>query len=648
MPSPSELPPVTIGTAGHIDHGKTLLVEQLTGMRADRPQERERGMTIDIGYAEMRAEDGQRIGFVDLPGHERFIRNMVAGATGIDLALLVVAADDGVMPQTREHLDILGLLGVCKGVAVLNKIDLVDEELRGLAMEELQDYLVGSTLDGAPVLACSAATGEGVPELRNTLLGLVSGVATAPHPGAFFMAIQRRFAAAGFGCIVTGVPGAGSIRSGDAVEILPAGKKVRVRAIEVYHEKTENARAGHRTALNLAGAHHEEVARGMVVAAPGVYRPSRHLAASLALLPGARRPLRHGVELRVLSGTAEEMATLFLTRGPELAPGQQALVELRCSNPVTVFDGAPYIVRTSNARETVGGGRIIAALETPLRRKDIQRQQQLRAWETALPDPARRLLTALELGGELQPGPLAVRCQLDREASGLLVERLLQEGKLAQLQGGALVAADTIEQAVAALPGVLTALHAQQPLAQMLPIAAARDAAGISEALFMTALGRLGAQVVVDGRAVQLATHEVRIGEDTAEAARRVQDCLRDARFAPPARSKVAEATGLDDGEVEAAFVLLTDRGEVREVAPGLLFLKETLDEGVRLLQAVAQKRGSFEPVEAKAAFGGISRKWLIPLLEYYDRLGATRRGGNSRNLTKRGEAMARGGIDAT
>ncbi|MCK6461956.1 MAG: selenocysteine-specific translation elongation factor, partial [Planctomycetes bacterium] len=228
--------PLTVGTSGHIDHGKTLLVERLTGMRADRPYERERGMTIDIGYAEMRTEDGRRIGFVDLPGHERFVRNMVAGATGIDLALLVVAADDGVMPQTREHVDILSLLGVKRVLVALNKIDTVDAEMRELAREELREFLDGTWLKGAEILPCSAATGEGVDALRARILALVAETEAKEDPRAFFLAVQRTFAAAGFGCIATGVPAAGVVRTGDELELLPAARRVRVRAIEIYHE----------------------------------------------------------------------------------------------------------------------------------------------------------------------------------------------------------------------------------------------------------------------------------------------------------------------------------------------------------------------------------------------------------------------------
>jgi len=638
-----ERPPLTIGTAGHIDHGKTLLIERLTGMRADRPYERERGMTIDIGYAEMRAPDGRRIGFVDLPGHERFIRNMVAGATGIDLALLVVAADDGVMPQTREHLEILDLLGVRRGLVVLNKVDLVDEEMRELATEELRDFLEGSSLQGAPIFACSAATGEGIEELRATILATLHEVAHADDPGAFFCAIQRSFAAAGFGCIVTGVPAAGRIAVGDDVELLPAHEKGRVRAIEIYHEAAPEARAGHRTALNLAGIHHEKAQRGMVVAAPGVYRPARHIAIDLRLLGSARRALRHAAPVRFLTGTLEGMASVYLLEGSALAPGERALVEIRLKDPIPVRDGAAFIVRTDNARETLGGGRVVAALAEPIGRKRTALHERLRRWAGVLDDPAARIGFLLAEEGALAPAELARRAQLE---AGWVKAHLAAREDAVALPGGAWTTAAAIDAAADALAAALDAMHREQPLLASLPIAEVRDRAGLDEARLAAALERLGEAVVVEARTVRRADHAVDLDPATEAAAGALERTLRAAAFAPPARDALGAEAGLSGGDAKRALTYLTARGALREVAPGVLYLRETLDQGIRLLARISEKRGQFEPVEAKTAFGDISRKWLIPLLEFYDRIGATRRDGNVRHLTNKGRAMADGGID--
>jgi selenocysteine-specific elongation factor len=643
---PDATAPITIGTAGHIDHGKTLLVERLTGMRADRPFERERGMTIDIGYAEMAAPDGRRIGFVDLPGHERFVRNMVAGATGIDLALLVVAADDGVMPQTREHLDILGLLGVRRGVVVLNKVDLVDEETRAIALEDLRETLAGTTLADAPILPCSAATGEGVDAVRDALLALVRATEVREDPRAFFLAVQRTFAAAGFGCIVTGVPAAGAVAAGDELELLPGGRSVRVRAIEIYHAPAERARAGHRTALNLAGVHHDEVHRGMVVASPGAFRASRHVAARLRVVPSAGRALRHAGPVRLLTGTLEEMAAVHLAEGDAMRPGDEGLVEIRVRTPVPVLDGAPFIVRSDNAADTIGGGVLVAALEGPLRRRDAAERQRLLRWAAALPDPVARVREALARAGIGGAAAVAAATQLTRQAAAAALADLAAAGELVALPGEAYAAAADVREAAAAVRRALAEMHAANPLVAALPRAAVRDHARLADPMFDAALARLGAEVVEEAaRTLRLATHSVSLEPELERAAERLLGFLRDARFSPPPRDELAAAAGLEPARARAAVVLLRDRGDLREVAPGLLYPASVLDEGLRILRRVAQKRGNFEPVDAKAALGGISRKWLIPLLEYYDRAGATRRDGNARHFTRKGEAMTEGGI---
>jgi selenocysteine-specific elongation factor len=639
--------PITIGTAGHIDHGKTLLVEQLTGMRADRPYERERGMTIDIGYAEMSAPDGRRIGFVDLPGHERFIRNMVAGATGVDLALLVVAADDGVMPQTREHLEILGLLSVRRGLVVLNKIDLVDEETRLLALEELKDFLEGTALADAPVLACSASSGEGVEAVRDTLLELVRDIGAADDPGRFYLAVQRTFAAAGFGCILTGVPASGAVAVGDELELLPAGKRGRVRAIEIYHAAAETARAGHRTAINLAGVHHEDVKRGMVVAQPASFLPSRHIAVQLKLLESARRPLRHAGRIRFLTGTLEEMGSVYLLAGDALKPGDEALVEVRTVAPVTVREADALIVRSENAKETLGGGRVVRALDRPIGRRNIALRSELERWAQSLSDPLAKLRCALEHQVGASVAELSRKCQLEQGATAKLILGLKAAGEVVDLPGGGIVRSTDLSDAVTSVRTALTDLHKAQPLVEALPTAEVRDRAEVTEAMLTAALGELGDEVVAEARTLRLESHEVHLDANLSRAAKSVHALLTKERFAPSAEKNLAEATGLPQEDVKDALVFLRDRGSVRPVAPGIFFAREVLDEGLRLLKAVAAKRGSFEPIEAKTAFGGVSRKWLIPLLEYYDRLGATRRDGNARIFTRRGEAMAEGGIDA-
>ncbi|MFH0944110.1 MAG: selenocysteine-specific translation elongation factor, partial [Planctomycetota bacterium] len=304
---------VIVGTAGHIDHGKSSLVRRLTGIDPDRlKEEQARGMTIDLGFAPYRTESAKTVGIIDVPGHERFVKNMVAGACSVDIFLLVVAADDGVMPQTREHIEILDLLGAQKGIVVVTKIDLVDRELRELAVGEIQEYLAATPFSGAPLVPVSTTTGEGIPELRNCLDRMIDATQSRESSGLFRMPIQRVFSAAGHGTVLTGVPVSGTVRLGELLEVMPHGFTGKVRAIEAYREKREDAQAGHSTALNLSDVDYRRVRRGDVVGAPGSFRPARLLEAELRYLASAPRPLKHGGEVRLHLGTAESLARVVL------------------------------------------------------------------------------------------------------------------------------------------------------------------------------------------------------------------------------------------------------------------------------------------------------------------------------------------------
>jgi selenocysteine-specific elongation factor len=342
------------------------------------------------------------------------------------------------------------------------------------------------------------------------------------------------------------------------------------------------------------------------------------------------------------------MGAVHLLDRDALRPGESALVEVRTADPVTVLDGAAFIVRSDNAADTIGGGRIVAASPEPVRRKDGPRVEALRRWAEALGDPERRLRLALETEGASGAAELAARCRLDREAALRLLEGMRARGDLAQLPGGAYVEARAVERAAEALRAALVALHRENPLLKALPVADVRDRAQVREALVDPALARLGKEVLVEGRHVRLSSHRVDLDPGLSRAAEKVLESLAAGRFAPLEASKLGAATGLDASTFGRALTFLRDRGQVRDVAPDLVYGKAVLDEGLRLLRAVARKRGSFEPVDAKAVLGGISRKWLIPLLEYYDKLGATRRDGNARLFTRKGEAMAERGIDAS
>ncbi|MEM8713597.1 MAG: selenocysteine-specific translation elongation factor, partial [Planctomycetota bacterium] len=330
-----EIQPIVIGTAGHIDHGKSTLVQALTGTDPDRwAEEKARGMTIDLGFAKMDLPDGRRVGLVDVPGHERFIRNMVAGATGIDLVILVVAADDGVMPQTREHLAIMQMLGVARGFVALTKVDAVDEDMAELAAEDVRESVEGTFLEGAPILPVSAQEGIGMDELRALLMQMASEAEPRESEGVFRMPVQRVFSARGFGTILTGIPVTGTLSVGDPVEVLPSGQKGKVRGIQAYHEAAETARAGHSTALNVTDVDHHEVHRGDVVATPGFFKPQAMVGARMLALPTLGMAVHNRMQVRVHTGTAEGVGEVVLLDAEEIGPGEEGLVQFRLEQPL--------------------------------------------------------------------------------------------------------------------------------------------------------------------------------------------------------------------------------------------------------------------------------------------------------------------------
>lgn len=360
---------ITIGTAGHIDHGKSELIRRLTGVHPDRlKEERERGMTIDLGYALYETSEGLRVGVIDVPGHERFVKNMAAGAASTDLVVLVVAADDGVMPQTREHLMIMSYLGIKKGVVALSKIDLVDAEMIELATEDIRDLLRGTFLEGAPILPVSSLTNEGLDRLRDAIDKAVASVDPTANSGTFRMPIQRAFTRKGFGTVVTGVPVSGTARVGDPMEIFPLGAKGKIRHIQAYNEPCELARAGHRAALNISDVDYRLLRRGLVAAAPGSLRSTLFFEAEFQLARSARCPLANMTDVRVHTGAAEVLATIVLLDRNTIEPGETALVQLRLTEPVVVVPGDPFVLRLRSPALTIGGGTIVGLFPYKLKR----------------------------------------------------------------------------------------------------------------------------------------------------------------------------------------------------------------------------------------------------------------------------------------
>ena len=354
------LHPIILGTAGHIDHGKTSLIKALTGVDTDRlKEEKIRGITIELGFASLILPSGQRIGIVDVPGHERFVRHMLAGASGMDLVALIIAADEGVMPQTREHLEICQLLQVKRGLVVLTKIDMVEEEWLELIEEDVRNFLSGTFLDGAPIIRFSALTGEGKAELVSTLATLCADIQPKPITGIFRLPVDRVFTIKGFGTVVTGTAISGRVKVGDLIEVYPPHLRARVRNIQMHDKNVEEALAGSRTAINLQGVDKLNLERGMVVATPEALLASPRLDARLDILPSAARPLKNRREVRLHTGTSEELATVILLSQDELPPGESGLVQFRLLAPLAVKPFDRFVIRNVSPALTIGGGHFL-------------------------------------------------------------------------------------------------------------------------------------------------------------------------------------------------------------------------------------------------------------------------------------------------
>ena len=395
-----DIHPIIVGTAGHVDHGKSSLVRRLTGIDPDRWQEeKERGLTIDLGFAPIELDDGTIIGLIDVPGHERFLKNMVAGATSIDLAILVIAADDGVMPQTREHLDVLELLGVRRGIIALTKVDIVDEETLELAKEEIHELLEGHPLEGAPMYPLSSITGEGVEEFKAALLETARGLEPRSSDGLFRMPVQRVFSLRGFGTVLTGIPLAGSVSTGDQLELVGKGLVSRIRGMHAYRHKVDVARAGHSTAINLPDIPLERAERGDLLAVPGTLEATTKFEVELRGV-GEGQPLRHGEEVHLHVGTREVVAKVFLLDQKELPAGQQALGQLLCREPVAALAGDFALLRRLTPARTIAGGRLIGVAGRRLRRFKEQVIDHLHEKERVLTEPVDRVVLSVSDAGE--------------------------------------------------------------------------------------------------------------------------------------------------------------------------------------------------------------------------------------------------------
>ena len=620
-----------VGTAGHIDHGKSALVRALTGTDPDRlKEEKERGITIDLGFAHMDLGAGAVASFIDVPGHERFVRNMLAGAHGIDAVMLVIAADESVMPQTREHFHICRLLAIPRGLVVLTKCDVADDEVQALAEVEARELVSGSFLEGAPVLRVSAVTGQGLAALRAELASLAAALPPRPSDGLLRLPIDRAFTLRGFGTVVTGTLVSGHLDLGEEVEVLPSGKRARARGLHVHGAAVASVEAGNRAAVNLAGLEVEDLARGDVLARPGTLRPTSIVDAELTLLPG-ERPLKDQARVRVHVASGEYLARVRLVDRPSLAPGATAPVQLRLERPAVAGRGDRLIVRSYSPAATIGG----ALVTDPLAPKQRRREAAARGSRQVLgaADPARAAVLLVEEAGTagIDAPRLAARVTVPLEA---LLAGLGREASVVALgrEPVWLLSRAAVDALTQSARDVLARYHVEQPLRAAMPREELRSRAfaGAPPGAFdhvtatMAEAGEL--RLFPDG--VALARHAVRLSPEEDAARRALLDAARAAGLEGLDLSRSATA-GTDARLRERVARLLVSEGALRRVGDALV-LAEALDA----LKAEVRRRwasGARLDVGAFKDLTRLSRKYVIPLLEYLDREKITRRSGADR-----------------
>jgi len=625
---------VIVGTAGHIDHGKSTLVEALTGTNPDRlEEEKRRGITIDLGFAFLDLS-GVRFGFVDVPGHEKFVRNMLAGVGGIDLVVLVIAADESIKPQTREHFDICRLLGIPRGIVALTKSDLVDPDVLGLVRLEIDEFVRGSFLEGAPVVPVSAATGAGLDAFKKELLRVAETVPAKNGAQHFRLPIDRAFSMKGFGTVVTGTLVSGSLQAEDEAELYPLRRRVRVRGLHSGGRAVARAMAGQRTAVNLAGIEREEIQRGMVLGPPGVFEPTKCLDARITLL-GSARPLKNRARVHFHQGTAEAIADVVLIAGNELAPRQSALAQLRLDQSVLLLPGDRFILRQFSPVVTIGGGTV---LDVQAPRHKSTDPSVVAFLETIERGNSEEILAAFAetVPQGLSLSQLTARTGWSDSEIRQVVKNLVAAKRVRTTSDQPLTIASTrlVAACAAALRIALEKFHEGNPLAPGIPKQDLRGrVAKTSAEIFAAALDDLAKTgiVTVSGDLVQRAGREIALSAEEAKAKELIEKEFQRAGLTVPSFAAVLEKLPVESKRAQKILQILLREKVLIKVTDELIFHRDAVAQLRELLAKYRKERGNKLPIPVFKELTGITRKYAIPLLEYLDRERVTRRVGDER-----------------
>ncbi|HHV16863.1 MAG TPA: selenocysteine-specific translation elongation factor [Gelria sp.] len=624
-----------IGTAGHIDHGKTTLVKAMTGMNTDRlKEEKQRGISIELGFAPFTLPSGQKAAIVDMPGHERFIRHMLAGAFGIDIVLLTIAADEGVMPQTREHMDIIELLGINKGIVVITKKDLVDEEWLMLMEEEIQEYINTTILKNAPLLSVSAVTKEGLPELIKLIESLVPEVEEKPTFGQARLPIDRVFTISGFGTVVTGTLWSGQLQQGETVELMPVQRPVRIRTLQVHNEKTDTAYAGQRVAVNLQGVEVSDIKRGYLLATPDYLTPSYRVDTRLRLLSSSQRSLKNWNRVRFHLGTDETMGRVVLLDRDELLPGDETYVQIVMEKPIVAYKGDHFVIRYYSPVTTIGGGIIIDGNAPKQKRFKEEVLDELAIKEEGslydvvlheLESHSEELITIDELSkltGSNQE-------QLEQE-----LQQLIEDEKIVMIKDQVYISSYTLEAMNSRIVETLDKYQRRYPMRTGYPREDMRSRFfnKINAKDFNLVIKHLKESGTISSRnnRLMLPGWIIKPGDKEKESIEKIKGILEEQMFTPPGIDELRNMSGLSEDDFNELLAYMIEAGLLVKVNQEIVFSSQAIEEGKKRLTAYFEKEKELSLATARDILK-TTRKYALPLVEYYDRIRFTRRVGDIR-----------------
>ena len=632
---------IILGTAGHIDHGKTSLIKAVTGTDTDRlKEEKERGITIELGFASLDLPNGQHVGIVDVPGHEKFVKNMVAGATGIDIVVMVIAADEGVMPQTREHMEICTLLGIKHGFVALTKIDMVDEEWLELAMEDVRDFTAGTFLENTPIVPVSAVKEQGLQEFSRVLETICNQVPERSMSSLFRLPVDRVFTMKGFGTVITGSLISGRVQVGDTVMIYPSMITSKVRGIQVHNQGVNMAEAGQRTAINFQGLEKAAINRGEMLALPGTLKPSFMVDLQLQYLASNKKPIKNRTRVRFHTGTSEVMGYLILLEQQELPPGQTVVAQLRLDSPVAIVKDDRFVVRSYSPVRTIGGGYVLNP--APQKHKRLKPEIIQGLQDLTNDDPDVIISYHIEQGGYrgVSFSHLKIMTNLPDKQLEIQLQHLLSQKAIIQTdkENRIFIHQSTFDTLKQKFTEHLTDYHSTNPLKAGMPKEELKSKFPLltDAKLFNQVLNQMikNQQIVQEENTVRLENHRVFLGQDQADIRKKIIKIHQTGGLQPPYFRDVIKELDADPKHVQDVLRLLVEEGQIIKTKDDLYFDAKAVEKLKTKLVEFLKTNGDITTPQFKE-MTGVSRKYVIPLIEYFDAKNVTLRVGDSRKLRK-------------